>query len=108
MNSRTLKALNASIAHWQDNASADSPGAAKVSSEDCALCSLFFNRDCKGCPVSNFTGATACDGTPYYGAYSLWRQWENRGVNSEDRFRSAAVDMVIFLKALLPKTKKKP
>ena len=33
--------------------------------EDCALCQLYLEDSCRGCPVSKDTGEISCIGSPY-------------------------------------------
>ena len=72
----TAQALKQSIAHWQRML--------KLSVEDirnnkeeplapnCALCSLYIDGDCEGCPVKNKTGYVLCRKTPYKEAADLY------------------------------------
>lgn len=100
MNAKTLRALKASVAHWERMR--DHPICLETpSSRDCPLCQLFVKRtgECDGCPISNTTGQPLCGGTPYPSAHSAWlsarfepAEWK-RAANREIR----------FLKKLLPK-----
>jgi hypothetical protein len=102
MNTKTLKALKASIAHWRemrdDRLCRDEPGAT-----GCALCALFL-RDltCLGCPVFERTGRPKCRGTPYVDARLFWldRLWNGR---TWDAWQRAATKEIRFLESLLPK-----
>jgi hypothetical protein len=103
MNTKTLKALNDSIAHWErmrDNPNGeDRPGR-----RQCALCGLFnrnFADGCAGCPVKAKTGEVGCAGTPYEHANAIFGFGANRS------WRKAAQAEINFLKSLLPKTKGK-
>ncbi len=51
MDADTLTALQASIAHWEENSLAESPVQELTSADACALCELFMDNDCSGCPV---------------------------------------------------------
>jgi hypothetical protein len=56
MNAETLKALKASIAHWQRFAAGKQREGESIFSDDCELCDLFFQSSrlwkCQGCPVA--------------------------------------------------------
>ena len=41
---------------------------------NCALCSLYYNNNCEGCPVQNKTGYGLCLRTPFKEAADLY--WE--------------------------------
>jgi hypothetical protein len=103
MNTKTIKALKASIAHWRemrdDRKSLDGPG-----SDYCALCALFFRQKnrCVGCPIYKRTEQRFCRGTPYREARVFWldRLWNGR---TWDAWQRAATKEIRFLESLLPK-----
>lgn len=108
----TEAALHASIAHWEENAAAESLGDASVDADDCALCARFFEapdayrcvRTSKSgkkekCPVFARTGQTLCDGSPYREA---WDAYDSENLKA---FHKAARDEVAFLKSLLEPVK---
>lgn len=64
----TKEALEASIRHWEENVAAETPYDASTSGRECALCGLYYDRDCKGCPVFERTGYECCELTPYENA----------------------------------------
>ena len=64
MNADTLKALDESIAKYRGYASADYCGPYNLTTEGCPLCTLFFEYDCFGCPISAGEHYE-CYGTPY-------------------------------------------
>lgn len=45
MDEKTLYALRASIAHWEENARMEDPTEAVISTEGCALCGLFCSTE---------------------------------------------------------------
>ena len=78
MSARAVKALEASIVHWQENVAAETPEAASTDGADCALCVKFLDDDdCNNhCPVKAKTGKDRCYGSPYYDAryaFEIWR-----------------------------------
>lgn len=106
MSPETLEALKASIAKWERNAVAETPGDYTIGSNSCALCSIYFDaRNCWGCPVVLRSGKPACCGTPYINAVGALYDWKRRE-NGDDRERAhaAARDEVAFLKSLLPQS----
>lgn len=67
MDERTAQALEESIKHWEENVErAERNEGLLLGPDDCALCGLFWKKDCVGCPVSERTGKLSCDGSPYY------------------------------------------
>lgn len=62
MNDKTKTALLASIKKWDDIAERDG---ANGGSEDCALCELYLDLQCEGCPVYKQTMETNCSNSPY-------------------------------------------
>lgn len=58
--------------------------------KSCALCSLYISNVCKDCPVSQYTKATGCEGTP---------------LNIHKSNIDEAKDMVVFLKKVQKKMK---
>ena len=99
MTPKTRKALEASIKHWERNVTGRTT---TISSEHCALCRLFLDAGCKGCPVSNYTGKDICRGTPYVEIARM--DDKNENLNSL-KFRSLAFKELRFLESLQPKGK---
>ena len=69
MDIKVKEALEGSIRHWEENLENAKRGMLErvsLSANDCSLCELFFQVDCRGCPVSNETLKKKCGGTPYY------------------------------------------
>lgn len=95
-------ALQASISHWEKNMQAMEPQKANTSRGGCALCGLFWEDDCKGCPVLTATGHTRCRAAPYAEADAALDYWyemptpENRAA-----FHDVARAMHEFLVTLL-------
>lgn len=107
MHPETLPALLESIAHWERNATAETPSDASVRGSSCALCAVFYtDSGCAGCPVEEATGQNYCIGSPWLDAsisLSCWRA--NKYANdARSAFRTAARDEVDFLRGLLPAT----
>lgn len=99
MNSKTIKALRASIAHWKrmrrKRTEREQPGA-----RTCDLCTLFIKKSavlCLGCPVKDRTGCGFCIGTPFESANFAFHE----GTDAE--WRKAATAEIKFLESLLPK-----
>lgn len=69
MNAKTLKALRGSIAKWQRIVAGDG---VDEGAENCALCALFIDAECVGCPVSKNTGMDGCIGSPYVEFENAW------------------------------------
>lgn len=105
MDNTTLEALNESIKHWEENRDAEQHGAVATGIKACALCGLFREVDCKGCPVENKTKQMGCINTPYYAALEAKDDWEWADEDESrkaETFRDAAQAEVDFLKSLLP------
>lgn len=66
-----VKALKASIAHWEDVCGSPDSGTAfsKIGRSTCACCRRYWNRGCHGCPIFTYTGFDSCKGTPFDDAY---------------------------------------
>lgn len=62
------RALQLSIRKWK--ALVDAGFLYLADAEDgsyltCALCYLYIDSDCSGCPIADYVDDTGCDGTPY-------------------------------------------
>ena len=101
MDARTLEALKASIEKWERNAVTETPDAFLVGSINCALCRLFIDDACAGCPVEAQTRLGNCSRTPYDTACHTRRAWRD-GRASKEQAHAAAREEVAFLKSLLP------
>lgn len=98
MDTRTLDALKASIAHWQENlAKAKAGERFELGPSECALCRLFIDEDCHKCPVKDKTGYGGCVGTPYHKVRSVMSYQRRSG-----DLAGATKDEVEFLRSLLP------
>lgn len=107
MDAETLKALDASIAHWEEIVAADKPSDVEIGANTCALCDKFnvFEwsdpRACRGCPVFSVTRREFCRETPFQGALTTFLLWEI-GDGSKREFIKAAKAELSFLKSLRP------
>lgn len=69
------KALEESIEHWNRLANAPDALAAieeGISGENCALCTVYAEDRCSGCPVANHTGFIECRNSPYFDARRIF------------------------------------
>lgn len=100
MKRKTLKALKASIEHWEVNTKVKEVDEINTTWRACALCQLFFQNGCVGCPVAERTERFRCLDTPYVTAYLAAQNGDLK------EFRAAAFDELAFLKSLLPEEEK--
>lgn len=100
MNAETLKALQESIAHWERLSTGNTKQGEGIGYNHCALCELFWDNNCKDCPIYEHTKFMSCARTPYVEAD---RCFDEYGLNSPE-FKEAALKELEFLKSLLPKT----
>jgi hypothetical protein len=108
---KTLEALNASIAHWEDLTEIEDLSNAHIGRNDCALCTVFNNAkaepgtNCNGCPIYERTKVKFCGDTPHEDVSTVLGLWEP-GVADEKimlrQFRHGALKEVEFLRSLLP------
>lgn len=92
MDEQTAQALEKSIKHWEENVErAEEDDELVTGQKDCALCGLFWNKDCIGCPVSARTGRQDCCNTPYIDVCKAETQKERI---------SACTDELNFLRSL--------
>jgi hypothetical protein len=108
MHKETLKALKASIAKWNYNATVKNLEDVLLGVENCPLCALFHANSCVGCPVWEKTEDELCESTPYpYAKDMLERYFSAIGHGDsngwEKEFREEAELEVLFLESLLPK-----
>lgn len=68
----------------------------------CPLCDLFFNNNCRRCPIKINTGSIECGKTPYMplSKYFLYEKYSNYKTNR--RLKKLLQAEVDFLKSLLP------
>jgi len=103
--------LEESIEHWERLVSGNRLPNENIGINDCALCRAYLYNSsvkaCVGCPVSETTGKTHCENTPYnlvmkikaemfFIPYSVFLDTKE--------FKEAAKKELEFLKSLLPKT----
>ena len=99
MEQKTLEALKESIMHWEHFANGEREDDETIGPDDCALCDLFFDNRCAGCPIAENTGQEVCAGTPYRGA----ADWiHGSGDYDSSEFRAAAQKELDYLILLLP------
>lgn len=105
MNRETLKALRGSIRKWEkivDGTDEDR------GHRNCPLCALFFDDNCRGCPVSDATGQCGCNDTPY----EAWvdanaehgRLYGYNRIHDDDAAIAAVLELE-WLRSLLPGAK---
>ncbi|NTA27451.1 hypothetical protein [Allorhizobium ampelinum] len=100
MDTKTREALEASIRHWEENVAAETVDEIKLGSNFCALCWVFGNRGCNGCPVSERTLCRGCIGSPYHRAIDGKCEWSFSG--NKQNWLKAAQDELDFLISLRP------
>lgn len=109
MNPLTLKALQASIAHWKRMIKQTTPNEEPFA-ENCPLCDRFGCPVCvlngEMCPVHKSTGWRDCQGSPWGYAADVFLAWK-LGLGTRAEWRVAAKAEVAFLESLVPKTHKK-
>jgi len=108
MNKETLAALKKSIEKWEKIVSGKGEDRG---GENCALCELFAEDECIGCPIHTETRETSCQGTPFH-------EWVNHHEKKHPESFSGALKVecpeckelaqkeLEFLKRLLPETQK--
>lgn len=100
MKREVADALEASIAHWDENAGVKTPRNLSIGWRACALC-LMFNRkshqidgtSCFGCPVFGRTGRTLCEKSPYERACRSRDRWLE-DTSSDERARKFSEDAI--------------
>jgi hypothetical protein len=107
MDKRIIRALKDSIRKWERivQGTGKDDGTA-----NCPLCVLFFDGDCKGCPVEEWTGLSGCNDSPY----SDWNMHQCRHGDYGDfpyslhcgKCQRLAIKELEFLVSLLPKDKR--
>jgi len=108
MDKETLEALERSIKKWEAIVAGKGEDRG---GENCALCELFAEYECVGCPVHTEIGETNCQGTPFH-------EWVNHHEERHPESFSEALKVecseckelaqkeLEFLKSLLPETQK--
>lgn len=103
MNETTRAALEASIAHWKENAAATDRDEVRTGVGSCALCRIHWTDNCDGCPVAVRTDQSLCRGTPWEAAKAAWDRWmfaDSDDAAPGEAFRAAAREEVAFLESL--------
>jgi hypothetical protein len=109
VNAPTLKALRASIAHWERMR--DDPVCGEEPYDvECPLCALFEGvSECAAeCPIKEKTGRDDCYGSQWMDAEVAW--CSVTGMPNDvhrSAWRKQANRMLRFLRGLLPKPKKR-
>jgi hypothetical protein len=105
-----INALNDSIEHWEDNvyyANYQEFNFVRTGAMSCRCCQYWFEDNCDGCPIKEFTGAIKCRNTPYQKAALLYSTVHKSVEEDESiignfilQFRAAAQVEVDFLKGV--------
>lgn len=109
MQKETLKALKGSIKKWEDVIAGR---IADKGPRNCALCQLFIARGCKDCPIAERTGHKYCYDTPHE-SWCTHHDADHSNLSDAYAIKGCADcaelanEELEFLKALLPKTKKR-
>ena len=69
--------------------------------KNCVLCKKYYDNDCKGCPIYEFTDFTDCYNTPYWDWVDSTDVEDIPYENTNDKTQKAAEDELEFLKSLL-------
>jgi hypothetical protein len=94
----TLEALKGSIAKWEGIAAGT---IGDKGTDNCPLCQEFYRHGCRGCPIRENTGYSECTGSPYEEWLNV-RPWRYDGKAETPEHKAAALNMVAYLKSLLP------
>lgn len=97
-------ALMASIEKWERNAQAKTYDDVMIGPNHCALCRIYLDNDCTGCPISSHTNKKYCKDTPYLdceGAFDDWDLPLSRQRKCRNNFQAAARAEVDFLRVVL-------
>jgi len=108
MDKQTLKALKASIKHWEENtahAKARNYWLIDVRAEACALCDLFLKHFCIDCPICHYTKMNGCVNTPYKKVVLSLYEGNTLGLGY-DGITAACRRELEFLKSLLPENQR--
>lgn len=103
---KVVKALKASIQHWEAYANGNGATEGYPDAGSCALCGLFMQDNCKGCPVVQTTGAIYCFKTPYKRVvrlidYLRVRRHKDREIFTDPEFIRLAKQELNFLRKIL-------
>ena len=94
---RKVKALKASIRHWERLAGGKRREDEGIGPVHCALCRAYSTNG--SCPIAEYTGVDGCGNTPYGEADETEEEF---GLDSPE-FLAAAAKELKFLRGLLPK-----
>jgi len=91
---RQYNALKSTIRYWETEhekyGTGEIPNHGRL---ECYLCQLYWDNDCKSCPINIKTGILFCDGIPY-------DKWAFEGKNEIDH-----QTIIDWMKALLKECK---
>lgn len=102
LSARQIKALEASISHWEHNASASSFDEIHIGPRFCALCKNYWATNCRSCPVKLHTKKIVCAGTPWESCTSA------KAKKDLPAFLEAAKAELHFLQAILAEAEQCP
>ena len=102
---KTERALQGSIKKWEQILN---EGGKDEGRENCPLCTLFFTKNCKGCPVFELADRAFCRATPYEEWEDHHSSWHHTGPAFPrcihigcQKCKDLAKEEVNFLKSLL-------
>lgn len=97
-------ALQESIEHWERLRACTSLLAVLeegLSTRTCALCKVYYDDACEGCPVAIYSGAIACENTPFTPASIYERECINLEIDfDKTEWQKLAKDELSFLESL--------
>lgn len=108
MKKKDVELLKGSIGKWLKIK--QSVKAVDVGADNCSLCVKYFEKECEGCPIYEYTGEEGCADTPYdkwhdhqEDLHDLgdWGDEHHRFVDC-DKCAKLANEMLGFLVGLLP------
>lgn len=100
-----IYALEKSIEHWERLANGTYEPKEEPTATWCDCC-IEYGKDCKNCPIMEFTGKIDCINTPFYKAAKTWRLiYQQGGARTPERINEMNAE-VDFLKTVLNKLKK--
>ena len=102
LSKRALNGLSGSIRKWEKIYSGEGIDSGE---DNCPLCQLYGNNDCKSCPIFRATKIDCCDDSPF-------TEWVDHHINTHDtvidlkiecpKCKELAQEELDFLKSLLP------
>ena len=103
MTQQALEALEKSIEHWKRLSTGNRLPGEGIGPNNCALCGMFFEKSCRGCPVKEKTSKDSCMGTPYDQVSVIYSNRKSDfDVYKSEEFLAAAKRELSFLESLLP------